>query len=626
MAAPNLLKNKLVFVVIGALCAACGPTASAPEGPEGSGGSAGPGPGTPGWCETASTCIDVCLCTVGDPNDCASVCQDPGGSGGSGGPGPGGSGGAGGGVGGSGGASGGSGGAGGGPGGSGGIGPVGQGGFGGEATGPLRAFPGAEGFGAKTKGGRGGDVYHVTNLKDSGSGSLREGIESANGPRTIVFEVGGTIKLKKTLVIDNDYITIAGQTAPGDGITIAERSVDIKNARDIIVRFIRIRRGDLDVRAGGRPTSSRGLDTVSIDDSRNIIFDHVSLSWSCDEIFGIVQNENVTIQWSIISEPLGDPPLHPYGDRHAFGLNNSANTLSFHHSLVANYVMRGPQFEANDARNSQGYDVYMEAVNNVLFNYKESGSRYTHGIEDNPSAASNIDFRFHFRSNMYIASEEFWKWKPEIEIETKHSFADRLKVHVAGNIGPHRPDGLGDEWSLVFTDDSNIRQASSEVQSQMSDAPLFSPDVPITETSAQEAYNQVLAQAGFSTKRDSVDERVIQEVINRPLRRLPPLPGGRGRLARAAVGHARDRRRPRRHGRRLGARQRPRPDERERPQRRPGRRSIHEPRGIPGVRRLGTVRPTSAGARPPSSRAPRRPSITTTTTVVTPSAPTTWST
>jgi len=111
------------------------------------------------------------------------------------------------------------------------------------------------------------------------------------------------------------------------------------------------------VRASGRPTSSTGLDTVSIDDSRNIIFDHVSLSWSCDEVFGIVHNQNVTIQWCIISEPLGDSVLHPYGDKHAYGPNNSANTLSIHHCLVANYIMQGPQLEANDVLHDQGYNL-----------------------------------------------------------------------------------------------------------------------------------------------------------------------------------------------------------------------------------------------------------------------------
>lgn len=384
-----------------------------------------------------------------------------------------------------------------------------------RGSGPLPAFPCAEGFGATAKGGRGGDVYHVTTLADDGAGSLRRGISSATGPRTIVFEIGGEIKLKSTLLISTSYLTIAGQTAPGDGITIRDRSVMLKNAHHIVIRFLRIRRGDVDILKSGKPTGSIGLDTVSIDDSSDIIFDHVSLSWSCDEIFGVVQNKNVTLQWLIISEPLGDPKLHPYGNEHAYGLNLSATTLSLHHSLVANYVMRGPQFEANDANNNQGYHVYMEAVNNVLFDYERSGSRYTTGIETNPSAASKIDFFFHFRKNHYLRDPLDAK-RPEIRAETKHGVSSRVKVHVAGNIGPNRPQDSGSEWSVVWTERDNpssvITNASSSIKAQMSNATLFAPPIPIKEESAVAASVKVLSQAGFSSKRDAVDKRIIDDV------------------------------------------------------------------------------------------------------------------
>ena len=377
------------------------------------------------------------------------------------------------------------------------------------------AFPGAEGFGAYASGGRGGDVYHVINLNDSGSGSLREGIITANGPRTIVFDVSGTIALQSILKIDKPNITIAGQTAPGDGICIRDYSVHIKNTHDIIVRCLRIRRGDVQVRASGRPTSSAGLDTVSIDDSHNVIFDRVSLSWSCDEIFGIVRNQNVTIQWCIVSEPLGDPVLHPYGNQHAYSLNDSANTLSIHHCLVVNYVMRGPQFEANDALSDQGYDVHMEAVNNVLFDYKQSGSRYTTGIETNPGSATGIAFRFHLVNNMYIRSPSRTTAR-DIEAATRWGVTDQLKVYVSGNIGPNRPTDDMDRWALVsLSDGTNIRNSTSGVQAQMSDVPLFVSSVPITTQSAKEAYELVIKHAGYSCKRDEVDLRIINNVVQR---------------------------------------------------------------------------------------------------------------
>lgn len=384
-------------------------------------------------------------------------------------------------------------------------------------AGILPAFPCAEGFGAVATGGRGGDVFHVTSLANDGPGTLREGIDSAGGPRTIVFETGGEIRLTSPLVIDNQGLTIAGQTAPGDGITIRDRSVDIRNASDIVIRFLRIRRGSADVLAGGTPSGSAGLDTVSIDDSRNVIFDHVSLSWSCDEVFGIVQNENVTLQWLIVSEPLGGDGLHPYGENHAYGLNDSATTLSIHHTLVSNYVMRGPQFEANDASNGQGFDVQMESVNNVMFGYERSGSRYTTGIEDNPSAASDVEFMFHFRGNFYLRDPSSSN-RPEIEAVTKHGTSDQVKVHVGGNIGPNRSRDGQSDWGMVWTgldSEDRIENASSAVRDQMADAPLFSPPVPVSEQSALEAYNDVVAGAGASKLRDPVDERVVGDVVDR---------------------------------------------------------------------------------------------------------------
>src|SRR5581483_11984416 len=115
-----------------------------------------------------------------------------------------------------------------------------------------------------------------------------------------------------------------------------------------------------------------------------------------DEIFGIVQCKNVTIQWCLLAEPLSNPAIHPYGDNHAFGLNLSASTLSLHHTLLAHYVMRGPQFEANDVRRTLGFEPRFEAVNNVLFDYARSGSRYTTGIEDHPDEAAGTHFAFQF--------------------------------------------------------------------------------------------------------------------------------------------------------------------------------------------------------------------------------------
>ena len=378
----------------------------------------------------------------------------------------------------------------------------------------LPAFPGAEGFGALSTGGRGGDVYHVTTLEDSGFGSLREGVELADGPRIIVFDISGTIILEDILWIKNSNLTIAGQTAPGDGICIRDYSVNIKKANDIIIRYLRFRLGDVQTLAKGKPTGSIGLDVISIDDSKNIIIDHCSLSWSCDEIFGIVQNENVTIQWCLIAEPLGDPLLHPYGSSHAYGLNNSANTLSVHHCIISNYVMRGPEFEPNDAVNDQGYQVQMEAVNNIMFDYKKSGSRYKTGIEDHPEEASEISFQFHFLNNYFIRKPG--KNAPEIHAVTKLGVTDQLKVFVDGNIGPNRISNDLNPWKSVWVENGpNILEADSNIRAQMATEPLFTSTIPITLQPAEEAYESVLQEVGCSNQRDLVDKRVLNDVKNK---------------------------------------------------------------------------------------------------------------
>src|SRR5207247_8247988 len=142
----------------------------------------------------------------------------------------------------------------------------------------LIAFPGAEGFGRFASGGRGGDVYHVINLDDSGPGSLREGIRSATGPRTIVFDLSGTIKLKSRLTLDKSALTIAGQTAPGDGITLKDFTFQIKNATNVIVRYLRFRLGDQNKAVGAKG----GDETLNTDDIDRVIVDHCSLSWAID--------------------------------------------------------------------------------------------------------------------------------------------------------------------------------------------------------------------------------------------------------------------------------------------------------------------------------------------------------
>src|SRR5580698_1570870 len=175
-----------------------------------------------------------------------------------------------------------------------------------SSAGEQLAFPGAEGFGRFAKGGRGGDVYHVTNLNDAGPGSLRQGFRTMRGPRTIVFDVSGTIELKHPLQVERPFLTIAGQTAPGDGICLKDHTFLIHGASDVIVRYLRIRLGDKNKPA------NKGDDAMTTDDIDNVIFDHLTVSWGIDSNHDLRRGKNVTLQWSLYAEALNHS-LHSKG-------------------------------------------------------------------------------------------------------------------------------------------------------------------------------------------------------------------------------------------------------------------------------------------------------------------------
>lgn len=215
------------------------------------------------------------------------------------------------------------------------------------------ALPAAEGYGKFTKGGRGGVVYEVTNLNDSGEGSLRVAVE-AEGPRTVVFKVSGTIDLQSRLEIKNPYITIAGQTAPGDGITLKRYPIMIR-ADEVIIRYIRVRLGD-----------ETGLsdDAISSRYTKNIILDHVSASWSIDETLSIYHCKNITVQWCVISESLYESN-HSKGSNHGYVGIWGSDYGTYHHNLIAHHSSRNPRF-ASGCENT-------DYRNNVLYNWGYQG-------------------------------------------------------------------------------------------------------------------------------------------------------------------------------------------------------------------------------------------------------------
>ena len=239
------------------------------------------------------------------------------------------------------------------------------------------AFPGAEGFGGFAKGGRGGNVLHVTNLDNAGEGSLRWAIEQ-EGPRTIVFDLSGTIELKDRLEIKNPYVTIAGQTAPGDGICLKGETFLIIT-HDVIVRYIRCRLGDAMHGIG----SLQGKDAISISEGADIIVDHCSGSWSLDEVLSSSTGEptltRVTVQWCFITEGL-NPSKHGYG---SLIRGTGGAKYSYLHNLYAHNLGRNPR-PGNYDRNPHTEDpegLLLDFRNNVIYNWGGGYAGYNNDSE-----------------------------------------------------------------------------------------------------------------------------------------------------------------------------------------------------------------------------------------------------
>jgi pectate lyase len=355
---------------------------------------------------------------------------------------------------------------------------------------PQVAFPGAEGFGKESVGGRGGIVLEVTNLDNDGPGSFRTAVD-ADGPRIVIFRIAGTIELKTPIEIKKPYITIAGQSAPGGGITLKNDPSNADSAliiatHDVIIRYIRSRPGP------PQSTSSNG-DALEIlgPGAYNIIIDHCSFSWAIDEVASTwYDSHDITIQWSIISEGL-NCSKHVKGC-HSMGLllgSEGSGAISVHHNLFVHNGQRNPLIQTSGV---------VDVVNNVIF--------------DTVLTPITINDGYGVVSVNIIGN--YYKQTPgnnEYFISASSESGVGIKIFVKGNITPSRPnDGLN-EGLVVKPDKGQQWLVSSWI------------DVPVvTTTTAFEAYDQVLAEAGATigidslgarfARRDAVDERIVNDV------------------------------------------------------------------------------------------------------------------
>lgn len=342
---------------------------------------------------------------------------------------------------------------------------------------PLPAFPGAEGAGALARGGRGGRAIFVTNLDDAGPGSLRAACE-AEGARIVVFRVSGTIRLKSAIRVTAPYLTLAGQTAPGDGICIRDYPF-IVTTHDVVVRYLRSRLGDV---------SNREEDCIDFGHgARDSIFDHCSATWSIDECLSLSGDDsNLTIQWCLIGESLNASKHHK--GAHGFGSLSRANgPVSWHHNLWIHNNGRNPRLGGNY---SKPPDPTFDVRNNVIYDFGHTASGQTQGrlhvnyvanyIRPGPSSTahkpiavgSNSALRFYIRDNVFEGYADL--------TADNTRFFDRVEI-----------DGQ--------------RQVETVAE------PFAMP--PVQTVPAKDAVELVLATVGASRpKRDAVDTRLVNDV------------------------------------------------------------------------------------------------------------------
>ncbi|MEK7643169.1 MAG: hypothetical protein AAB372_01860 [Patescibacteria group bacterium] len=357
----------------------------------------------------------------------------------------------------------------------------------------VKAFPTAEGYGADTIGGRGGKIIQVTNLNDSGPGSFREAVMTS-GPRIIVFRVGGVIKLESNIVISEPFLTIAGQTAPGDGIVIRNYTVEI-TASDVIVRNMRFRVADAE--DGGDPCCRRALSIgAGANGASRVILDHVSASWGVDQTIDVHRSSDVTIQWSLISESL-NKSLHVEDTRqqHAFAsLNYSGSRVTYHHNLYAEHRGRVPRFDAQKQA---------DFVNNVIYDWHANDI-------DGLGGATTVN-----------VVKNYFKMRPGTVAARPITLRDNAKVYLEGNIGPSTTE-TSDQWQMtqgspgtgiVPLAATSFRSLTRFVNKPIAEDPAAVAFSRVTSGDSVGATRGTNADGSPKNTRDTTDARVINAVV-----------------------------------------------------------------------------------------------------------------
>ena len=372
------------------------------------------------------------------------------------------------------------------------------------------AFPGAEGFGRYVSGGRGGNVYHVTSLADDGTeGTLRWAL-GKTGTKTIVFDVSGTIHLQSSLDIAIGNVTIAGQTAPGDGICVADYPVAIK-ANNVIVRYMRFRLGNKNVLLNG----ADGWDAFGGMDQENIIVDHCSVSWSIDECLSVLGNKNTTVQWCLVAQSLVNSG-HSKG-AHGYGGNWGGSGASFHHNLIAHHGSRTPRL---GPRPTTQLDERMDMRNNVIYNFGGNGCYGGEGMTVNivnnyykPGPGSPTDKKGYRIAGIGIRTNEY--------VEKYPAYAPALhlwgKYFVTGNYNTKYSSVNNDNWTYGIINQIDASGCDGTFTAETKDSIKLAEPMDFVATtthSADDAYDRVLDYAGASLSRDSFDELMVSDARN----------------------------------------------------------------------------------------------------------------